>query len=1264
MHARSHTLLFAVFFHFLLLSIVQAATPTTLRQTQLWTDGTGWTISGSAITSSDLETSPTGNVLVWQAHDIDQKWVNIDMDGIAGSDWTDFDTVELVLESELATGAQINLQIGSTGPNSGGDYYQYSIFVNWIGKKIFRLNLFDDFVKYRSPDGLSSITGGMISSSGWGANPVAGTVIRIHKIELKNTLSGRELRDFGSHWKFNNRELTAADYVQINGKAAMAWDTSSTSDKWLKIYPDEPNWEDLSVYDTMDLLIHSDVATNAQINLNLTSENPATTGGDYYLYSFNVDWVGTKLIRIALPNGFSVTRSPLGFSNITQMMICNDGWGATPTADTSLTIQSLILRKATDIAAAGVMISPITPVDTSITAPMQELVNQNGMAVWDAPNFNRTSFSGVAFHINHVEAQTSRIHFRYKTGNVQTDGLPAWLDVRLYDSNDHCIAAMDLQQDTPASWHEGWIDTIGLPDGRYRLVTSGMHDGFVVATDTPTTIGVNGGYMLGFYDDQATDYYVYIPNNVTDWILRASSPYSGQSLEVFNHNNQSEGILAAVQSSLSLSSLSFNNVMGDHVWRIHHSGGEKFRLYTYGIPGVIWNNQADALADQGSIITVGNRQVSHGWQATMAQWLDDRIVSDFNMTTPTTPTMPDLNTIDDATMIQNVSAHGLYGFITQGEEALPGQIFDTNSVWLGMLTEADMSTITPNPDGYNSNLIRKAYSLAWLYAYDAGGLNPYVSDPGLKNRVIAAAIQCWLMIGEKEIIQCEAETATVIDANAFAYFPDYIEIFSLIEADLPANLRAAFLDALTALAHRYQHYDSYANNQWMHILLGLEAAGTYAADPLFVTAYDRHLTACLNNLTTNHSMGQSPAGYYKENGGIDGNYNAMNEFMLGLQYRKTGNQAIWDSLQKSFELRRHLLFINKENKLNTPYNWNHRQSASLVGGYPSNRLMADLPEAAAILTRYIPETSYYFNTWNCIDPTLARNTVTHWWNHPVGDGISTGRTGGKLSGDLAFYAPPVHPSPPIMGCQETAPYFKNFNDEFNVSRFNDWYAITYNGNVTPANSQTGNGLALLWHEDLGPLILGDTEKYHALAGNTDDEALMLVSADAVTISSQRYLTKFQACHLTSNATAQTMTTSTDLSSTLNVSRTMTFANNTVNSNATITGGTWNEHALYLPLASSDNVTLKAYNGNGTSLPLAEGSSILTVLRFEWQWVNPNDANDIKTVEMTFDGGSFLCEVRHTDEPIGSNKITTVKIMPNTWNSNSQRLDWTVTQTSP
>ena len=195
MHARPHPFLFAVFFHFLLLSTVQATTQTTLRQTQLWTEGTGWNISGSAITSSDLETSPTGNVLVWQAHDIYQKWVNIDMDGIAGSDWRDFDTVELVIESELATGAQINLQIASTGPNSGGDYYLYSFFVDWTGKKIFRLNLFDDFVKYRSPDGLSSITNGMISSSGWGANPVAGTVLRIHKLELKKTLAGRELRD-------------------------------------------------------------------------------------------------------------------------------------------------------------------------------------------------------------------------------------------------------------------------------------------------------------------------------------------------------------------------------------------------------------------------------------------------------------------------------------------------------------------------------------------------------------------------------------------------------------------------------------------------------------------------------------------------------------------------------------------------------------------------------------------------------------------------------------------------------------------------------------------------------------------------------------------------------------------------------------------------------------------------------------------------------------------------------------------------------------
>ena len=1232
----------------LLLLTVQciAADPLTVRQKHLWTDGSNWTISGSSVSASELETSPTGDVLVWQAYNTAKKWVQIDTPTIVGNDFSDFDTVELIIDSEAATGAQINLNFGSTGPNNGGDYYLYSFTVDWVGQKIFRLNLFTDFVKYRSPDGITSITSAMISSDGWGSTPIAGTVLRIHQLVLKNSHAGRELRDFGTQWRFNNRDLTAADYVMIDGHAAMDWDAGSSYDKWLKIQPEEPNWENWSAYDTVDLLLVSGTATGAQINLVLTSPGP-NGDSDYYIKSFNVDWVGQRLLRFALPSGFSGVRYPTGTNLITKAMLSNDGWGATPTPGTSLIIRKLALRSSTQVATDTVLLSSITPLDSSITDPYETLLDNSGQAVWDAPNFNRVNYSGATFYINHQANQTSRIHFRYHTGAVQADGLPAWFSVRLFDPQDHCVGSVDLQQ-TDSGWYEGWIDMLGQASGRYRLVTSGIHGGFVVATDHPTPIGLNGGYMLGVHGNQQADHYVYIPNGVTDWTLRVSSPWANQTVSVYDHTNTLVGQTISVQSSLSLTSMDFTNVTGGNVWRIHQDGGQTLRIYCYGIPGVLWTSEADALSNQSDDITINSRRVAHGWQATMMDWLSNRVASDFTLQTPSSPTMPDLSSIADATMIKNVSAFGLYGFMNQSVEDLPIQILDVTSPWLGIISDTDPTGITPNADAaQDHDQSWRAYSQAWLYTYDAGGLNPYAGDPGLKNRVIAAAIQSWLMIGETEIIHCGTPTSSVPDGNAFAYVPILIEMYGLIQNDLPADLKQAFLDGIVALTHRYQHYDSYMNNQWMHILVALEAASVYGDDALFEQAYHRHLNACLNHNSGNvYNMGQSPAGYYHEQGGIDGNYNAMNEYMLALQYRKTGNPDIWDSLQKSFELRRHLLFINQEGKLNSPMNWNHRQSASLVSGYPSNRLMADMPQAAAILTRYDTSDPYYVN-WNCIDPTLARNTVTFWWNKLPNDGQGTGRAGGTLGGDLAFFAPPVSTTIPQMACQLAAPYTQDFAGEFQVGRFNQWYAITYNGNLQPQHGPPGNGLALLWHEDVGPIILGDTQRYHPLDGNPDPEYLMLVSSDALNDGSTRHLAKTLGCSLSFNQTMQTMTSSVDLTGSMTLTRNMTFSSGQVQSQATLTGGSWDTHDVYLPLAYSSEVTLTAYDASNNLVTISQGNSA-TISRFQW------DAPG-GSVQMTFDL-PVTCEFRHVGEAVGSNLITTVKLSFGSGDGN-----WTVTE---
>lgn len=97
---------------------------------------------------------------------------------------------------------------------------------------------------------------------------------------------------------------------------------------------------DASAAKNLDLWCWSAVANGAGVEVVLESENPASSGSDYYSTHLVVDWAGWRRIRWPLAS-FGVSRQPLGWDQIKAVSFHAIGWGNTPQADTVLILDDL-----------------------------------------------------------------------------------------------------------------------------------------------------------------------------------------------------------------------------------------------------------------------------------------------------------------------------------------------------------------------------------------------------------------------------------------------------------------------------------------------------------------------------------------------------------------------------------------------------------------------------------------------------------------------------------------------------------------------------------------------------------------------------------------------------------------------------------------------------------------------------------------------------------------------------------------------------------
>jgi len=116
------------------------------------------------------------------------RWENLDHNKWATlancpGDWIPYASLSLWVHSAVANGQQLNFSVSAPHEQGGQGYYLHQITVDWTGWKQVVVPL-SSFRPNRTPAPWSRITGFQLSSGGWGAKPLADTVLHLDDLRL------------------------------------------------------------------------------------------------------------------------------------------------------------------------------------------------------------------------------------------------------------------------------------------------------------------------------------------------------------------------------------------------------------------------------------------------------------------------------------------------------------------------------------------------------------------------------------------------------------------------------------------------------------------------------------------------------------------------------------------------------------------------------------------------------------------------------------------------------------------------------------------------------------------------------------------------------------------------------------------------------------------------------------------------------------------------------------------------------------------------
>lgn len=897
-------------------------------------------------------------------------------------------------------------------------------------------------------------------------------------------------------------------------------------------------------------------------------------------------------------------------------------------------------------------LAPIVEYAQSEVDPVKDLVgDKKGCYTVLTCVSNRRNFAGAIYYVNRIADGPDRVLIRFKSSGIDgdfVDGQPANLVLRVFDPNDRCVLARQIGQ-PEKGWFETSIDLTGQPAGRYRFATTGFHSGFVLAADPPRPIGVAGAGSIGLTGPN--DYYLFIPRDVTEWRIRLKGELPGQQVVVYNEKGETVAEkLATSKNSLwwvwDGEEVALTGAKPESVWRIRHAGNGHLKMQIFDLPGVLWPDPESAAANAGDCDYVANWRIDHAWQRPLAEWLAARRNEDFVVDVKGFPAI-DVRSLPDDLAIRLRPPTHIHSTFGAGVALLDNQIVDAGSPYLGIFVNdpsnvgaadepgKDSSTggaaqptgseagrrklaaksINLNPDALDGRAhfyqVGYVLTLSSLYTCDARGLNPYYRHPGLKNRVMAAMFQLMLRVPERQTVDMDFVKRKMLGNLA-----------AQMHHELPPDLAEAFRAGLIEHMGRDCYFDGHVSNQGMNVILGLKHVADITGDSELKRFYEQRIGAFVDGKFRAENHGQTPTGYYREVGGFDGAYNTYSAQCLIALWHMTHDPRIYKSLERNFEFVRHLALSMPDGSFVSARNWNTRTDSNAFRWH-DHRNGASLPGCATFV---LPD-KHDGATWN--EAEKAREHLQKWWGVRYPEKVLDGRKWWASFGGDDYRKYPPFAAPLPLACREPGNFVRRFGREYTIVKSAPWYGIFFGGDEW-GTGKSGSALAALWHEDFGPLILGDTkiksvhqEKFEKL--KPDEKAaheLMLTLVDAWDYPGKRVDTENALSEISGDlASGEFVATIKPRKGSWSLRREFNFSAMRFSSpvGAADNAGLVN-HDLYLPLVIGPQIALAVLDENGAPLKLKPGDR-RTVSKFRWTRAiadaGEKSAGTNKSIELSF-----------------------------------------------
>jgi hypothetical protein len=301
--------------------------------------------------------------------------------------------------------------------------------------------------------------------------------------------------------------------------------------------------------------------------------------------------------------------------------------------------------------------------------------------------------------------------------------------------------------------------------------------------------------------------------------------------------------------------------------RVRVSGGAK-ALAVDGMPGLLCPDASAAADLRGGTSEEYGRMVMGPLQARARRWMLAAVKRDLDPRLVFPAQVPE----GIANPIAALQLYGAYAPLSGLRAACAAQVTDPSASTFGSLGGASDMTL-------NGPAISTFEALGLAAAVTAGAeLNPAHGNAALVTRAtLLAFYHLTRLQGDDLIREGDIARSGYPMTHAFFVYPGSLAgPYALLRPHLDAEAQAIWRDGLIAVGDRMADHRGYQTNQMWHVTLAHLMAYRATGEPRFRRWFERQVRELLDRPTVSRNkFGQHPAGWFLEEYGPDGNYDAI-----------------------------------------------------------------------------------------------------------------------------------------------------------------------------------------------------------------------------------------------------------------------------------------------------------------------------------------------------------------------------------------------------